>query len=82
MADNCRLRKATETDGRTESTRWVEQIRRRLITEFVARTSVAEIAACIERARTDLDAPSPAALPELVERLARVRLRAQVGLPG
>ena len=82
MADNCRLRKATEPDGRTESTRWVEQIRRRLITEFVARMSVAEIAACIERARTDLDAPSPAALPELVERLARVRLRAQVGLPG
>ena len=83
MADNSRLRKATEPDGRTESTlSWIEQIRRRLIMEFVARMSVAEIAACIERARTDLDAPSPAALPELVERLARVRLRAQVGLPG
>ena len=66
----------------SESTRWVEQIRRRLSTEFVARMSVAEIAACIERAQNDLDAPSPAALPELVERLARVRLRAQVGLPG
>jgi hypothetical protein len=60
----------------------MDQIRRRLIREFVARTSVAEITACIERARSDLDAPSPAALPELVERLARVRLSSHVGLAG
>jgi hypothetical protein len=58
---------------------WVEQVRHRLIKEFVARTSTAEIASCIARAYSDLDAPSPAALPELVERLARVRLRAHVG---
>ncbi|MGZ4666073.1 MAG: hypothetical protein ACXV5Q_13850 [Frankiaceae bacterium] len=39
---------------------------------------MAEITACIEQARSDLDAPSPAALPELVERLARVRLFSHV----
>ncbi|HET9118154.1 MAG TPA: hypothetical protein VFN75_08810 [Pseudonocardiaceae bacterium] len=61
---------------------WVEQVRHRLTKEFFARTSVAEIATCIARACSDLDAPSPAALPELVERLARVRLSASLDSTG
>ena len=81
MANDYRLRDATYSCSHREPTYpWIDQIRRRLITEFVARTSV--VKACIERARSDRDAPSPAALPELVERLARVRLFSYVGLAG
>ncbi len=61
---------------------WMEQVRHRLIREFGAGTSRAEVAASVERARRDLDPPSPAALPELVERLARVRLHVQAGRLG
>ncbi len=61
---------------------WMERIRHRLIKDFGARTSRAEVVACVERARRDLDPPSPAALPELVERLARVRLHVQAGRLG
>lgn len=53
---------------------WVEQIKSRLAEELMPAVSLAELTASIERARAELDAPSAAALPELVERLVRVRL--------
>jgi hypothetical protein len=46
----------------------------RVYAEFADRLTLAEVLATVARARTDLDTPSAAALPELVERLARQRL--------
>jgi hypothetical protein len=46
----------------------------RMYADFADRASLAEVLAVVARARIDLDTPSTAALPELVERLARQRL--------
>ena len=46
----------------------------RLYAEVAAGLTLAEVLAVVGRCRTELDAPSAAALPELVERLARQRL--------
>ncbi len=46
----------------------------RVYADFAERATLAEVLAVIARARHDLDTPSAAALPELVERLARQRL--------
>jgi hypothetical protein len=46
----------------------------RVYAEFADRATLAEVLAVIGRCRTDLDTPSVAALPEMVERLARQRL--------
>ena len=46
----------------------------RVYGDFADRATLAEVLAVIARARNDLDTPSAAALPELVERLARQRL--------
>ena len=59
---------------------WIDHTRSRLAEEFVACVSIADVAACIEGARAQLDIALDAALPELVERLVRARLRARVGL--
>ena len=58
---------------------WAAQIRSRLSEEFVARVPLADIMAGIERARSELDTVSAAALPEMVERLVRIRLRSLAG---
>jgi hypothetical protein len=42
--------------------------------DFAEQTTLAEVLAIVDRCRSDLDTPSEAALPELVERLARQRL--------
>jgi hypothetical protein len=42
--------------------------------DFADRTTLAEVLAIVARARNDLDTPNAAALPELVDRLARQRL--------
>ena len=55
------------------------QIRSRLSEEFVARVPLADVMAGIERARSELDTVSAAALPEMVERLVRIRLRSLAG---
>ena len=59
---------------------WAAQIRSRLSEEFVAWVPMADIMAGIERARAELDIVSAAALPEMVERLVRIRLRSLAGL--
>ena len=58
---------------------WEGQVRSRLTGEFVARVSVEDITAGIAKARAELDSVPTAALPELVERLVRFRLRATDG---
>ena len=58
---------------------WAAQIRSRLSEEFVAWVPMADIMAGIERARAELDIVSAAALPEMVERLVRIRLRSWPG---
>ena len=54
----------------------------RVYAEFADRTTLAEVLAVVARARNDLDTPSAAALPELVERLARQRLAGRVASPA
>ncbi|MGZ4665723.1 MAG: hypothetical protein ACXV5Q_11970 [Frankiaceae bacterium] len=61
---------------------WEDQVRSRLAGEFVAGVSVEEIMAGIEKARTELDTVPTAALPELVERLVRIRLHATAAMGG
>ena len=46
----------------------------RVYADFAEHATLAEVLAVVARSRTDLDTPSAAALPELVERLARQRL--------
>lgn len=46
----------------------------RVYADFADRVTLADVLAVVARARNDLDTPSVAALPELVERLARQRL--------
>jgi len=46
----------------------------RVYADFAEHPTLAEVLAAIGRYRSDLDTPSAAALPELVERLARQRL--------
>ena len=53
----------------------------RLEREFAGAVQRPAIAEVVRRSRQDLDGPHPAALPELVERLARQRLL-QGGSPG
>jgi hypothetical protein len=47
---------------------------RRLFAEFGQQVPLAAVQAVVDQCRRDLDPPSPAALPELTERLARHRL--------
>lgn len=42
--------------------------------DFAEHATLADVLAVIDQCRTDLDTPSAAALPELVQRLARHRL--------
>ncbi len=54
----------------------------RVYAEFADHTTLAEVLAIVARARNDLDTASAAALPELVERLARQRLADGLGSPA
>jgi hypothetical protein len=54
----------------------------RVYGEFADRATLAEVLTVVARARNDLDTPSAAALPELVERLARQRLADRLAAPG
>ena len=54
----------------------------RIYADFAADTTLAEVQTIVGQCRTDLDTPSAAALPELVERLARQRLVDRVHLPA
>jgi hypothetical protein len=54
----------------------------RVYAEFADRATLAEVLAVVARCRNDLDAPSAAALPEMVERLARQRLADRVASPA
>ena len=54
----------------------------RMYADFADRASLAEVLAVVARARIDLDTPSTAALPELVERLARQRLADRLACPA
>lgn len=49
-------------------------ITKRVHADFAERATLAEVSAVVLRCRRDLDTPSSAALPELIERLARQRL--------
>jgi hypothetical protein len=52
----------------------------RVYADFAECTTLDEVLAVIGSCRNDLDTPSVAALPELVERLARQRLTDRIGL--
>ena len=54
----------------------------RVYADFAEHATLAEVLAVIARCRNDLDTPSAAALPELVERLARQRLADRIELPA
>jgi hypothetical protein len=54
----------------------------RVYADFADHATLAEILAVVARARNDLDTPSAAALPELVERLARQRLAEGLASPA
>ena len=51
----------------------------RVYADFAEHATLAEVLAVVGRCRSDLDTPSTAALPEMVERLARQRLADRVG---
>ena len=54
----------------------------RVYADFAGHATLAEVLTVIGRCRSDLDTPSAAALPELVERLARQRLTDRIELPA
>ena len=64
-----------------EDDRCISEAVVRLEREFAGAVQRPAIAEVVRRSRQDLDGPHPAALPELVERLARQRLL-QGGWPG
>jgi len=53
----------------------------RVLADHAEHATLAEVLAVIARCRTDLDTPSSAALPELVERQARQRLADRIEQP-
>ncbi len=60
----------------------VRQVSARLAHEFGALLAVEDVIRCVARACSDLGLGEHAALPELVERLARVRLIDRIAHPG
>ena len=54
----------------------------RVYADFADHATLAEVLAVVARARNDLDTASAAALPELVERLARQRLAEGLASPA
>jgi hypothetical protein len=58
--------------------RWMVEAVHRLDREFAGALHRADIAQVVSWSRADLDGPHPAAMPELVERLARQRLLQRV----
>ena len=58
--------------------RWLVDAVHRLDREFGGALGQADIAQVVSLSRADLDGPHPAAMPELVERLARQRLLQRV----
>lgn len=50
----------------------------RVYAEFADRATLADVLSVVTGCRDDLDTPSAAALPEMVERLARQRLTDQL----
>ena len=54
----------------------------RVDAEFADRATLAEVLAVVARSRNDLHTPSAAAVPEMVERLARQRLADCVASPA
>jgi hypothetical protein len=53
----------------------------RVYADFAEHATLAEVLAVIARCRNDLHTPTTAALPELVQRLARQRLTDRIDLP-
>jgi hypothetical protein len=58
------------------------EVTARIYADFAADTTLAEVLTVVGRCRNDLDTPSAAALPEVVERLARQRLADRVHPPA
>lgn len=58
------------------------EVTARVYADFADRLTLAEVLATVAQARTDLDTPSAAAPPEMVERLARQRLAGRVASPA
>ena len=59
----------------------LDHVRGRLADEFGSRITAADITRYVEQAHADLGHPSPVTLPELLERLVRVRLLDRIGGP-
>jgi hypothetical protein len=60
------------------------EVAARVYADYAEQTTLSDVLAIIDVCRNELDTASPAALPELVERLARQRLteRFQLLPPG
>jgi len=54
----------------------------RVYADFADHATLAEVLTVVRQCRTDLDTPSVAAVPELVERLARQRLADHLASPA
>ena len=55
-------------------------VHERLAREFSELLEASDVAACVMRAHRELDVVPAGAMPELLERLVRVRLRGQLDL--
>lgn len=60
---------------------WMAEAVHRLGREFGGALGPADIEQVVSWSRADLDGPHPAAMPELVERLARQRLLQRIAAP-
>ncbi len=69
-------------DQRGTAREVLDDVRERLVREFSEWLESEDVAACVTEAHRELDVVPAAALPELLERLARVRLRGQLGRVG
>jgi len=69
-------------DQRGAAREVLADVHERLVREFSEWLESEDVAACVTEAHRELDVVPAAALPELLERLARVRLRGQLGRVG
>jgi hypothetical protein len=62
-------------EGEHDASASLAAITERLFHDFGAHVSLSQIVAVVRQCRTELDTVAAASIPELVERLARERLR-------
>jgi hypothetical protein len=68
----------TQADQAGAAREVLADVHERLVSEFAEMLEAGDVLACVTKAHHELDVVPAAALPELLERLARVRLRGRV----